>query len=287
MLQGSIARQTSTPPTVSLARRAYQVRRNALLMAQAQGEGPIGPALGIADILAVSYFHAMRYCADAPQWDGRDRFVLSAGHYALALYAVLIEAGVLPEAERATYGQDGSRLPVVGMERTTPGIEMSAGAPGLGLGVAVGTAMGLRRRRNPATVYALIAGGEADEGATCEAAMAAAQHGLGNLVGLIDVGGAAATGGGDALRTAEALTARWAAFGWQCQRVDGNDIDALTAAFDTLRDGPGDQPRALVCDTRPCRGVPFLEARPQRHFMRVEGQEWARAIELLDAGRPS
>src|SRR5215472_16997326 len=110
---------------VSLADRAYRIRRNALRMGEVQGQGYIAQALGIADVLAVAYFHALRYRPDDPEWEGRDRFLLSCGHYAIALYAALIEAGVLPEDELETYGGDDSRLPMSAMSAYTPGMEIS------------------------------------------------------------------------------------------------------------------------------------------------------------------
>ena len=110
---------------VSLAERAYRIRRNALRMGQVQGQGYIGQALGVADVLAVSYFHAMRYRPEDPYWEGRDRFLLSIGHYAIALYSALIEAGILPDDELETYGADDSRLPMSGMAAYTPGMEIT------------------------------------------------------------------------------------------------------------------------------------------------------------------
>jgi len=118
---------TPTPPArlsnVSLAERAYRIRRNALRMGEVQGQGYIAQALDIADVLAAAYFHAMTYHVGEPHWEGRDRFLLSNGHYAIALYAALIEAGILPEGELETYGADGSRLPMSGMAAYTPGME--------------------------------------------------------------------------------------------------------------------------------------------------------------------
>ena len=109
----------------TLAERAYNIRRNAVRMGEVQGQGYIAQALDIADVLAVAYFHAMRYRPEDPSWEERDRFLLSNGHYAIALYAALIEAGVIPEAELETYGSDESRLPMSGMASYTPGMEMS------------------------------------------------------------------------------------------------------------------------------------------------------------------
>ena len=117
-----------------LDERAYRIRRHALRMGEVQGQGYIAQALGIADVLAVSYFHAMTYRPEDPEWEGRDRFLLSIGHYAIALYAALIEAGIMPEDELETYGGDDSRLPMSGMAAYTPGMEITGGSLGHGLG---------------------------------------------------------------------------------------------------------------------------------------------------------
>ncbi|MCX7316103.1 MAG: transketolase, partial [Hyphomicrobiales bacterium] len=105
-----------------LAERAYRVRRNAVLMGEVQGQGYIAQALDIADVLAVAYFHAMTYRPEDPEWEGRDRFLLSNGHYAIALYSALIEAGIIPAEELESYGCDESRLPMSGMAAYTPGM---------------------------------------------------------------------------------------------------------------------------------------------------------------------
>lgn len=154
----------------SLAERAYRIRRNALRMGEVQGQGYIAQALGVADVLAVSYFHALDYRPDDPAWEGRDRFLLSIGHYAIALYAALIEAGIVPERELETYGSDDSRLPMSGMASYTPGMEISGGSLGIGLGIGVGMALGLKRKKSDRFVYNLMSDGELDEGPTWEAA---------------------------------------------------------------------------------------------------------------------
>ena len=153
----------------SLAERAYRIRRNALRMGEVQGQGYIAQALDIADVLAVAYFHAMNYRPEDPHWEGRDRFLLSNGHYAIALYAALIEAGIIPEDELETYGCDDSRLPMSGMAAYTPGMEMSGGSLGLGLSIGVGMALGLKRKSSRRRVYTLFSDGELDEGSMWEA----------------------------------------------------------------------------------------------------------------------
>ncbi|MDP5308463.1 transketolase [Paracoccus spongiarum] len=271
---------------ISLARRAWEIRRKALRMGQVQGQGYIGQALGVADVLAVAYFHAMDYRPEDPEWEGRDRFLLSIGHYAIALYAVLIEAGILPEDELETYGMDDSRMPMSGMASYTPGMEITGGSLGHGLGIAVGMAMGLKRKKNPAFVINLMSDGELGEGSTWEAAMSASAQGLDNLICIIDFNDQQADGPSTQVLSSEPLPEKWQAFGWFTQRVDGNDIDAVRAAFDAARAHPGPQPRAIIFDTVMCRGVPFLEAREITHFVRVEADEWDKALAVLDEGKP-
>ncbi|WP_300442265.1 transketolase [uncultured Mameliella sp.] len=272
---------------VSLARRAWSIRRLALRMAEVQGQGYIGQALGVADVLAVSYFHALNYRPGQPEWEGRDRFYLSIGHYAIALYSAMIEAGILPENELETYGMDDSRMPMSGMAAYTPGMEITGGSLGHGLGIAVGAALGLKRKQNPAFVYNMMSDGELGEGSTWEAVMAASAHSLDNLICVVDFNDQQADG-----PTTQALAKgdeapKWAAFGWHAQEVDGNDLDALVAAFDTARNLTDPRPRVIICKTQMCKGVPFLEDREITHFVRVDPSEWARAIAILDDAIPA
>ncbi len=283
---------TAPPPNaqrsnVSLAQRAYRIRRNALRMGEVQGQGYIGQALDIADVLATAYFHAMRYRPEDPEWEERDRFLLSNGHYAIALYAALIEAGIVPEEELETYGSDDSRLPMSGMASYTPGMEMSGGSLGLGLSIAVGIGLGLKRKKSPCRVYTLFSDGELDEGSVWEAIMSAAHWKLDNLIGIIDVNNQQADGPSTQVMAFEPLVDKLEAFGWHVQRVDGNDLDAVVAAFDAARDHPEPKPRMIVCDTKMGKGVPFLEAREKNHFIRVDAHEWQLALDALDAGRPA
>jgi len=270
---------------VSLAERAYRIRRNALLMGEVQGQGYIGQALDIADVLAASYFHAMKYRPEDPHWEERDRFLLSNGHYAIALYAALIEAGIIPAEELETYGSDDSRLPMSGMASYTPGMEMSGGSLGLGLSIAVGIGLGLKRKNSDARVYTLFSDGELDEGSVWEAIMSAAHYKLDNLIAIVDVNNQQADGPSTQVMAFEPLVDKLEAFGWFVQRVDGNDMDAVVAAFDAAKSHPEAKPRMIVCDTKMGKGVPFLEAREKNHFIRVDAHEWQLALDALDAGR--
>ena len=278
---------SATKSNVSLEQRAWAIRRNSVLMGEVQGQGYIGQALGVADVLAVSYFHAMTYRADDPEWEGRDRFYLSIGHYAIALYAAMIEAGILPEDEIPTYGMDDSRMPMSGMASYTPGMEITGGSLGQGLGIAVGAAMGLKRKNSDRFVYNLLSDGELGEGSTWEAVMSATQWKLDNLIALVDFNNQQADGPSRKALANGAEAPKWSAFGWYAQEVDGNDLAALVQAFDNAKSYPEPVPRVIICNTKMCKGVPFLETRESTHFIRVEADEWAKALAHLDEVKPN
>ena len=278
---------TAAPRTERIARlraSAHRIRRHALDMGEVQGQGYIGQALGVADILAVLYKDALRHRPAEPDWPERDRCLLSVGHYAIALYAALAEAGFLDIAELRTYGADGSRLPMSGMASYTPGMEMSGGSLGLGLSIAVGMGLALKRKGSKSRVFTLFSDGELDEGSTWEAMMSAAHLKLDNLVAIIDVNNQQADGPSKQMMGFEPLVDKLEAFGWFVRRVDGNDLDAVVAAFDAARSHSEPQPRVIVADTLMGKGVPFLEQREKNHFIRVEAHEWKLALAELDAG---
>lgn len=275
-----------TNQQISLARRAWNIRRKSVLMGAVQGQGYVGQALGVSDVLAASYFHALKFRPEDPEWEGRDRFLLSIGHYAIALYAALLEAEVLPEYELETYGTDNSRLPMSGMASYTPGMEITGGSLGHGLGIAVGMALGLKAKQSDSFVYNLMSDGELGEGSTWEAAMSGAHHKLDNLICIIDFNNQQADGPSIETLSAEPLDKKWEAFGWFTQRIDGNDMDAVIEAFDKARHHNQAVPRVIICNTKMCKGIPFLEEREITHFVRVEADEWEKALNFLEEGKP-
>jgi transketolase len=264
-----------------IQRRANRIRERILRMAATQGQGYVGQGLGCADILSALYFDQLRYRADDLQWPERDRFLLSAGHYAIALYAALIEAGMIPEAEMETYGADDSRLPMNGMAPYTPGMEITGGSLGHGLGLAVGMCLGLRLRGIHSRVFAFVSDGEIDEGSTWEAVMSASHFKLENLIAIIDVNNQQADGPSKQILGFEPLVSKFEAFGWFSQRVDGNRVEELLDALDAACSHAERRPRVVVCDTLLGKGVPFLEKREKAHFMRVDPAEWELALQQL------
>ncbi|MER8635346.1 transketolase [Mesorhizobium sp. M1365] len=254
----------------ALERKATRLRRHMLTMARGQGQGYIGQGLGIADVLAALYFHELRYDPQNLVWPDRDRFLLSTGHYSIALWAALAEAGIIPVEELTTYGADNSRLEMSTLD-TTPGVEVIGGSLGHGLGQGVGQALGLRVDKSDARVFVELSDGEMQEGSTWEAAMSASHFRLDGLVALIDCNGIQADG--PAVLDMEPVADKWRAFGWQTSEIDGNNMKAVVGALAGARDRNG-KPKAIVLRTLPGKGVPRIETSEKSHFFRIDMTQW-------------
>jgi transketolase len=262
-----------------LERRATQLRRHMLAMARGQGQGYIGQGLGIADTLAALYFHELRYDPDNLAWAGRYRFLLSTGHYSIALWAALAEAGIIPADELATYGADSSRLEMSTLD-TTPGVEMIGGSLGHGLGQGVGQALGLRMDQSDARVFVELSDGEMQEGSTWEAAMSASHFKLDGLVALVDCNGIQADG--PVVLDMEPVADKWRAFGWDTFEIDGNDMTAVIGALTGARNRNG-KPKTIVLRTLPGKGVPRIETSEKSHFFRIDVAQWDGIIAEFEA----
>lgn len=260
---------------------ALRIRQNALTAAEVQGQGYIGQALDIADVLAVLYADQLNVRPEEPEWDDRDRLHLSIGHYAIALYAALVEAKYFPEEELQTYATDDSRFPMSSMRSYTPGVEISGGSLGHGLGVANGVALGLKRKQSTSLVYNILSDGELGEGSTWEAAAVAAHHELDNLIAVVDHNDQQADGKSSDTLSMEPVLEKFTAFGWEARRCDGNDVEEVLGNLVELRTLASPKPRVLIVDTKLAKGVDFLESREKLHFMRIAEDEWSLAHERL------
>ncbi|RYE45901.1 MAG: transketolase [Hyphomicrobiales bacterium] len=272
----------NSPPAeadvAALKARATALRRHMLTMARGQGAGYIGQGLGIADALTALYFHELRYDPENLGWADRDRFLLSTGHYSIALWAALAEAGIIPVAELVTYGADNSRLEMSTLD-TTPGVEVIGGSLGHGLGQGVGQALGLRLDRSEARVFVELSDGEMQEGSTWEAAMSASHFRLDGLVALVDCNGIQADG--PVVLDMEPVADKWRSFGWETFEIDGNDMDAVVAALARARQRNG-KPKAIVLRTLPGKGVPRIEQSEKSHFFRVDVGQWDSIIDEFE-----
>lgn len=272
----------NSPPAeadiAALKARATVLRRHMLTMARGQGAGYIGQGLGIADTLTALYFHELRYDPQNLGWADRDRFLLSTGHYSIALWAALAEAGIIPVEELVTYGADNSRLEMSTLD-TTPGVEVIGGSLGHGLGQGVGQALGLRLDGSDARVFVELSDGEMQEGSTWEAAMSASHFRLDGLVALVDCNGIQADG--PVVLDMEPVADKWSSFGWETQEIDGNDMDAVVGALASARQRNG-KPKAIVLRTLPGKGVRRIEQSEKSHFFRVDVSQWDTIIDEFE-----
>jgi transketolase len=254
-MQNPIRTETLSPTDLAqLKRRATRLRRHMLTMAAGRGQGYLGQGLGIADLMAALYFHEMKYDPKNPKDPARDRFVMSTGHYSIALWAALVEAGTLPEAELKTYGADDSRFEMSTLD-TTPGVEIIGGSLGHGLGQGAGIALALKTQKSAARVFVELSDGEMQEGSTWEAAMAIPHFHLDNLVALVDCNGIQADG--PIVLRMEPVVEKWRAFGWEARDIDGNDLAAVVDSLHWARASAG-VPHVILLRTTPGKGIPTL-----------------------------
>lgn len=273
MTEVSGAGGRNTPELVAtLAAGAKAIRRNVLRQASNKGEGYVAQGLQTAELFSLLYLSELRGLDLSPGDPERDNFLLSVGHYAIALYAALAAAGKLDPDLLDTYAADGSALTMGAEPGHVEGVEFAGGSLGQGLGVAAGAAYGRRLKQERARVFNYMSDGEIQEGATWEAAMFAGHHRLGNLVNIVDVNRTQADG--PLVLEIEPLAEKFRSFGWWATDVDGNDIGALLDAF-LLAGNQADVPKCLICHTRLGHGSPTLSG-PKAHFVRVKSGEWGR-----------
>lgn len=240
--------------------------------------GHIGCALSVADILSCLYGRILSI--GGPHDPGRDRFVMSKGHAALALYAALHLKGCLTAAQLDTYCGDGSLLGVH-PECDLPYVDFSTGSLGQGLSYAAGAALAARMQKSDRRVYALLSDGECNEGATWEAAMFAAQHRLSNLLAVIDFNGQQAFGYTKDVLDLSNMAERWRECRWKVAEVDGHDAGAMEASIRQLQEG-AEGPQLLIAHTTFGKGVSFMESRIKWHYWPMSGLEYEEALQQAE-----
>jgi transketolase len=235
----------------------------------------VGSCFSIVDVLAVLYGRVMNVRPSEPDWPDRDRFILSKGHAAAALYATLANIGMLPRADLETYGADGS-LYMTHVSHKIAGVEFSTGSLGHGLPFGAGKALAARRRGQPWRVFVVLSDGEMDEGSNWEAMMFAAHHGLDNLVAIIDYNKLQSLTSISKTLALEPLVEKLQAFGGSVREVNGHDHEALTAALGAAPWSPG-RPSVLLMHTIKGRGVSFMENRVEWHYRSPNAEQLAMA----------
>lgn len=268
----------------ALQKLALEIRIGIVEQIRARGFGHIGGSLSIADALAVLYGKVMRYDPQNPRWPERDKLVCSKGHAGPAVYAALAISGFFPYEELKTLNQPGTHLPSHCDKNKTPGVDMTTGSLGQGTSLAVGIALGDKLKGRDSKTYLFVGDGESDEGQVWEAAMFTAAKGLTNIVWLVDDNKKQLDGYTQDVLPLFDLAAKFAAFGFDAQRVDGNDVGQVYAA---LTAPVGDKPRAIILDTVKGKGIPEVENTLGNHSMTVAPEvcdKWLAALKAQLAG---
>jgi len=263
-----------------LEEMASKVRRHIIEMIYGAGSGHPGGSLSATDVLVALYFMEMNHKANDPEWEDRDRFVLSKGHAAPALYACLAESGYFPIEELKTIRKIGSRLQGHPDMRKTPGVDASTGSEGQGLSMGIGMALAAKLDRKKFRVYVMLGDGENNCGQIWEAAMSASQFKVDNLVAIIDRNKLQLDGPTEKIMSLEPLGDKWKAFGWNVIEIEGHNFREILAAFKKAKDTKG-HPTVIIANTIKGKGVSFMEGAVGFHGKSPDKDEYKKAMKEL------
>ncbi len=269
---------------VALADKACELRRAIVNMFAHAGGGHFGGSLSAAEIITALYFKVLHVRPDEPAWPERDRFVLSKGHAAPALYAALAERGFFPKGWMDTFEEPGNPLTMHPNMRRVPGLDASTGSMGHGLSIGVGMALAARMDGLGYRVFVLLGDGETQEGSIWEATMAAAHYQLDNLVVIVDHNCLSCDGIIEQLMRIEPIAPRWESFGWSTQEIDGHSVEEVVEALESI---PYRQksPSAIIARTVKGKGLSFMENKPQCHRINISPQQVQQALTEIDKQR--
>ncbi|MBI3669421.1 MAG: transketolase [Acidobacteria bacterium] len=259
---------------------AVRIRSHALQMTHRARSSHVGSCLSIADLLAVLYQRILRVNPNQPEWEERDRFLLSKGHAAAALYAVLAERGFFPSEWLETYCQDGARLAGHITHHGVPGVEVSTGSLGHGLAMGCGMALAAKCDSKAFRVFVLLSDGECDEGSTWEAALFAPHHRLDNLAAIVDYNRIQSFGSVKDVLDLDPLAEKWKAFGWGVREINGHDLEEIEASLRSAPFKPG-QPSCVIAHTVKGRGVSFMEHKLAWHYQSPNAKQLQQALAEL------
>ena len=260
--------------------KARVVRRDIVEMIYQAGSGHPGGSLSAADIATVLYFSQLKHDPRNPDWPERDRFILSKGHCAPLLYAVLAESGYFPEKELKSLRKIGGRLQGHPDMRKTPGVDASSGSLGQGLSVANGMAVGCKMDQLDCTVYVLLGDGEVEEGQIWEAAMFASHFKLDNIIAFVDYNKLQVDGETKRIMNLEPLSAKWKAFGWHVREINGHSMSEILDSIDTAKSVKR-MPSVVIAHTVKGKGVSFMENKPEWHGKAPNHEQYLQALSEL------
>jgi len=262
---------------------AHKIRRDVIMMVGGKGQtGHIGGSCSSAELVAALYGAKLRHRPTEPNWEGRDKFIFSKGHAAIAQYAALAQCGYFPVEKLLTCKVLGSMLQGHPDRLKTPGIEAGTGSLGQGLSIANGLALAMRLDGKDNNVYCLMGDGEIAEGQIWEAAMAASNFKIGNIVGILDCNRLQAMGAVKDRFDTNPLPEKWESFGWHVIKIDGHDIEAILDAYDAA-DEIKDKPVIIIANTTKGKGISFTENVVGFHNGALTAEQYDTAIGELDS----
>jgi transketolase len=264
-------------------KKAKTIRESILTMVHQANSGHVGGSLGATDLLVALYYHVMDHRPDHPDWEDRDRFILSKGHCTPVLYSVLADCGYFPMSDLATFRRPGSHLQGHPYQPKTPGVEASTGTLGLGISTGVGMALGAKIRNQGHYYYILCGDGEIQEGQVWEAAMFANKYKLDNVVGIVDRNYLQTDGNSEEIMPLDPLVPKWESFGWHVQEIDGHDYLAIIDAVTEAKAVRG-KPSMIVANTVKGKGVAFMENVVKWHGTPPDNDEYNKALKALENG---
>jgi transketolase len=263
-----------------LETKATVIRRHVIEMTHEAGSGHPGGSLSATDIIAALYFHVLNIDPKNPKFKDRDRFVLSKGHAAPALYAALAEKGFFQVDELMTLRKLGSRLQGHPDMTKTPGVEASTGSEGQGLSISIGMALGAKLDRKNYRIYVMLGDGEMDCGQTWEAAMAAAHYKLDNLTAIVDRNKLQLDGPTEKIMSIEPLADKWKAFGWHVVEINGHDFKEIINSITIAKEVKG-KPTVVIAHTVKGKGVSFMEGSVGFHGKAPNDEQYEQAMKEL------
>ena len=267
-----------------LEEKAKFIRTETVRLSRIAGAGHYSSTFSCAELLATLYYDQMRLEPGQPDWPERDRFVMSKGHAAIGLYPVLADLGFFDPSELDTYTRLGSSYGDHPDMKKVKGIDFSSGSLGHGLSIGVGMALAARMTQRDYRTYVMLGDGELSEGQIWEAANSAGHFGLQNLVAIVDRNGLSIDGHTEDIMTVEPMEDRFAAFGWNVQRIDGHDLNAVREAFARLPSGRDGRPQVIIADTVKGRGVAHMEMSLDWHVGNLVGEDYDAVMAELEAG---
>ena len=262
---------------------AKRIRRHIIEMTYSTGKtgAHLGGSLSIVELLAGLYAGIIRFKPEEPEWEGRDRVILSKGHAAMALYPAMVEAGIIDESMLSDFKKDGSKLGGHPSLNGLPGIEYASGSLGQGLSLGVGASIGLKRKGNTESrVFVFLGDGECDEGSVWEAAASASHYQLNNLIAIVDMNAIQYDGFTNDVLDMSPFENKWKDFGWETIVIDGHNLNDIINAYSRK----SDKPLAILAQTVKGKGISFMENNWKFHDASLTKEQFEQAIaELEDA----